>query len=181
MKPKTDAFCLSERRGPLSRKTAWLAIRAHGTRAGLPVDAHPHRLRHACGCALADQGADARLMQAYLGHRHIQHTVQYTATNPARFARLWRSGESETGMSEDQERFRRYRPRADVAQRRRVIVALLRQHPDGLTAREIGEATGVSRHLTASALSGLFTRGVLHKRGHRYVLAIQGEAIERLA
>jgi hypothetical protein len=81
-------------------------------------------------------------------------------------------------MHDDQNRFRRYRPRADVEQRRRVIVALLRQHPNGLTAREIGEATGLSRHLTASAISGLFTRGVLHKRGHLYVLAAQEEALE---
>ena len=49
----------------------------------------------------------------------------------------------------------RTRARADVEQRRRAIVALLRQHPDGLTAREIWEATGISRNLTASALSGL--------------------------
>jgi type 1 fimbriae regulatory protein FimB len=47
-------------------------------------------LRHACGFALADQGADTRLIQAYLGHQNIQHTVKYTATNPARFERLWR-------------------------------------------------------------------------------------------
>jgi type 1 fimbriae regulatory protein FimB len=46
-------------------------------------------LRHAWGFALADQGADTRLIQDYLGHR-IQYTVQYTATNPARFERLWR-------------------------------------------------------------------------------------------
>ncbi len=46
--------------------------------------------RHACGYALADQGADTRLIQDYLGHRNIQHTVRYTATNPARFERLWR-------------------------------------------------------------------------------------------
>ena len=58
--------------------------------AGLPLDAHPHMLRHACGYALADQGADTRLIQDYLGHRNIQHTVRYTATNPARFERLWR-------------------------------------------------------------------------------------------
>jgi type 1 fimbriae regulatory protein FimB len=90
MKPETDAFFISERRGPLSRKTAWLAIRTYGERAGLPVEAHPHMLRHACGFALADQGADMRLIQDYLGHRNIQHTVRYTATNPARFARLWR-------------------------------------------------------------------------------------------
>jgi predicted transcriptional regulator len=58
----------------------------------------------------------------------------------------------------------------DVEQRRRVIVALLQQHPDGLTGREIREAIGLSRSLTDSALSGLFTRGVVHKRGNRYVL-----------
>ena len=90
MKPKTDAFFLSERRRPLSRKTAWVMIRDYGECAGLSIDAHPHMLRHACGFALADQGADTRLIQDYLGHRNIQHTVMYTATNPARFERLWR-------------------------------------------------------------------------------------------
>ena len=90
MKPNTDAFFVSERRNSLSRKTAWLAIRTYGERAGLPLPAHPHMLRHACGFALADQGADTRLIQDYLGHRNIQHTVIYTATNPAQFERLWR-------------------------------------------------------------------------------------------
>jgi site-specific recombinase XerD len=51
--------------------------------------AHPQMLRHACGFALADQGADTRLIQDYLRHRNIQHTVKYTATNPARFEKLW--------------------------------------------------------------------------------------------
>ena len=76
-------------------------------------------------------------------------------------------------MRQEPDHCRIHRPRADsaVEQRRCVIVALLRQHPAGLTAREMCEATGVSMHLTASALSGLFTRSVLHKRGHRYVLA----------
>ena len=90
MQPEGDAFFLSERRRPLSRKTVWLMIRDYGRRAGLSIDAHPHMLRHACGFALADQGADTRLIQDYLGHRNIQHTVRYTATNPARFERLWR-------------------------------------------------------------------------------------------
>jgi len=90
MQPETKALFISERRGPLSRKTAWLAIRRYGEAAGLDVAAHPHMLRHACGFALADQGADTRLIQDYLGHRNIQHTVRYTATNPARFEKLWR-------------------------------------------------------------------------------------------
>src|SRR6266446_6545577 len=74
MKPRTDAFFVTERRGPLSRKTAWVMIRDYGRLAGLSVGAHPHMLRHACGFALADQGADTRLIQDYLGHRNIQHT-----------------------------------------------------------------------------------------------------------
>jgi type 1 fimbriae regulatory protein FimB len=87
---QTDALFVSERRGPLNRRTAWLAIRNYGERAGLALTAHPNMLRHACGFALADQGADTRLIQDYLGHRNIQHTVMYTAANPARFERLWR-------------------------------------------------------------------------------------------
>jgi type 1 fimbriae regulatory protein FimB len=68
MQPETDAFFISERRRPLSRKTAWVMIRTYDELAGLPVDAHPHMLRHACGFALADQGTDTRLIQDYLGH-----------------------------------------------------------------------------------------------------------------
>lgn len=90
MKPVTDAFFISERRTPLSRKTAWLFIRNYGELAKLSLPAHPHMLRHACGFALADQGADTRLIQDYLGHRNIQHTVIYTAANPARFEKLWK-------------------------------------------------------------------------------------------
>ncbi len=46
-------------------------------------------LRHACGYELAERGADTRLIQDYLGHRNIRHTVRYTASNAARFAGLW--------------------------------------------------------------------------------------------
>jgi len=90
MKPAGKTLFVSERRQPLSRKTAWALIRDYGKDAGLGVASHPHMLRHACGYALADQGADTRLIQDYLGHRNIQHTVRYTASNPARFERLWR-------------------------------------------------------------------------------------------
>ena len=90
MKPVGKSFFISERRGPLNRRTVWLAIRRYGERAGLSLPTHPHMLRHACGYALANQGADTRLIQDYLGHRNIQHTVRYTATNPARFEKLWR-------------------------------------------------------------------------------------------
>jgi integrase len=75
---------------PQNSRKSKFATEPYGECAGLSVEAHPHMLRHACGFALADQGADTRLIQDYLGHRNIQHTVKYTATNPARFERLWR-------------------------------------------------------------------------------------------
>ena len=49
-----------------------------GREAKLAFKAHPHMLRHACGYALANKGHDTRALQAYLGHRNIQHTVRYT-------------------------------------------------------------------------------------------------------
>lgn len=43
-----------------------------------------------CGYALANKGHDTRALQAYLGHRNIQHTVRYTELAPTRFRDFWR-------------------------------------------------------------------------------------------
>ena len=48
------------------------------------------RRRHACGYALANKGHDTRALQAYLGHKNIQHTVRYTERSPTRFKDFWR-------------------------------------------------------------------------------------------
>ena len=90
MKPTGRTFFISTQRTPLHRATVNVALCKYSAAADLPLRAHPHMLRHACGFALADQGADTRLIQDYLGHRNIQHTVRYTASNPARFEKLWR-------------------------------------------------------------------------------------------
>jgi type 1 fimbriae regulatory protein FimB len=81
MKPSGKTLFVSEQRKPLHRSTVNFALKKYSEPAALPLLAHPHKLRHACGFALANQGADTRLIQAYLGHRNIQHTVRYTATN----------------------------------------------------------------------------------------------------
>ena len=57
----------------------------------MPFPIHPHMLRHACGYALANAGHDTRALQAWLGHRNIQHTVRYTEMSPNRFRDFWRS------------------------------------------------------------------------------------------
>jgi site-specific recombinase XerC len=56
-----------------------------GARAKMPFPIHPHMLRHGCGYALANAGHDTRALQAYLGHKNIQHTVRYSELSPERF------------------------------------------------------------------------------------------------
>nr|WP_141116269.1 tyrosine-type DNA invertase [Escherichia albertii] len=76
---------------PISRQRFWQILRKYGEDARLSVKVHPHMLRHACGFNLAERGNDTRLIQDYLGHRNIRHTVHYTASNPARFEHIWRN------------------------------------------------------------------------------------------
>jgi site-specific recombinase XerD len=45
-------------------------------------------LRHGCGYALANAGHDTRALQAWLGHKNIQHTVRYTELAPDRLQEL---------------------------------------------------------------------------------------------
>jgi hypothetical protein len=50
----------------------------------------PHMLRHGWGYALANAGHDTRRLQAYLGHKNIQHTMRYAELAPDRFKNFWR-------------------------------------------------------------------------------------------
>jgi integrase len=80
----------SERGAPFATAGFAKMIERAGIAAKLPFKAHPHMLRHACGFALANAGHDTRALQAYLGHRNIQHTVRYTELAPDRFKEFWR-------------------------------------------------------------------------------------------
>ncbi|MDX7998284.1 transcriptional regulator [Xenorhabdus sp. Reich] len=73
----------------MSRQQVYKIIRQTSLKAKLSICANPHMLRHACGYALADNGVDTRLIQDYLGHRNIRHTVRYTASNAGRFETIW--------------------------------------------------------------------------------------------
>ena len=90
LRPEGDALFVSERRTKLARGTVWALMQKYARAAGLAeLAVHPHMLRHACGYDLANRGADTRLIQAYLGHRNIQHTVRYTELAPSRFKGLF--------------------------------------------------------------------------------------------
>jgi type 1 fimbriae regulatory protein FimB/type 1 fimbriae regulatory protein FimE len=51
-------------------------IERAGEAADIGLKVHPHMLHHACGYALANAGHDTRALQAYLGHKNIQHNRQ---------------------------------------------------------------------------------------------------------
>jgi site-specific recombinase XerD len=81
---------VSERGAPFSTAGFARMIERAADAAGLDIKAHPHMLRHACGFALANAGHDTRALQAYLGHKNIQHTVRYTELAPDRFRSFWK-------------------------------------------------------------------------------------------
>ena len=88
--PKSPFVFTSERGAPFSTAGFARMIERTGAAAGLHFKAHPHMLRHACGYTLANKGHDTRAVQAYLGHKNIQHTVRYTELSPTRFKDFWR-------------------------------------------------------------------------------------------
>jgi type 1 fimbriae regulatory protein FimB/type 1 fimbriae regulatory protein FimE len=88
--PKSPFVFTSERGTPFTTAGFARMIERVGEEAKLGFKAHPHMLRHACGYALANKGHDTRALQAYLGHKNIQHTVRYTELSPARFKDFWR-------------------------------------------------------------------------------------------
>jgi site-specific recombinase XerD len=88
--PKSPFVFTSERGVPFGTAGFARMVERAGRAARLAFKAHPHMLRHACGYALTNKGHDTRALQAYLGHKNIQHAVRYTELSPTRFREFWR-------------------------------------------------------------------------------------------
>ncbi len=56
-------------------------FRYHRAKSGV-ITGHPHALRHTFGTALAEAGVDLAVMQALLGHAHIDTTALYVHLAP---------------------------------------------------------------------------------------------------
>jgi type 1 fimbriae regulatory protein FimB/type 1 fimbriae regulatory protein FimE len=89
--PKSPFVFTSERGAPFTTAGFARMVERAGIEARLGFNVHPQMLRHACGYALANRGHDTWALQAYLGHKNIQHTVRYTELSPLRFKDFWRS------------------------------------------------------------------------------------------
>src|ERR1700757_4612080 len=90
--PRSPFVFTSERGAPFTTAGFARMVERAGAAADLGFKVHPHMLRHARGYALANKGHDTRALQAYLGHKNIQHTVRYTELSPTRFKDFWRGG-----------------------------------------------------------------------------------------
>jgi integrase/recombinase XerD len=67
---------------PLTPAGLRTIFRYHRSKAEVPAG-HPHALRHTFGTALAEAGVDLAVMQALLGHAHIDTTARYIHLAPA--------------------------------------------------------------------------------------------------
>jgi site-specific recombinase XerD len=75
-----------EKRTVTPRRPKNATLRTHrGARAQSASSHASARLRLRTG----QRRADTRAVQAYLGHRNIQHTVRYTELAPGRFNQFW--------------------------------------------------------------------------------------------
>ncbi len=67
---------------PLTLEGLRRVFRYHRELSGV-AGGHPHTLRHTFGTALAEAGVDLAVMQALLGHTHIDTTARYVHVAPA--------------------------------------------------------------------------------------------------
>ena len=88
-KPASPFVFTSERGAPFATGGVRTLIARLGQASGFQYRVHPHMLRHATGFRLANKGVDTRSLQAFLGHKNIQHTVKYTELLPNRFRNFW--------------------------------------------------------------------------------------------
>jgi site-specific recombinase XerD len=115
-RPDTDTTVLfvvakGRNRGqPLTPAGLRTIFRYHRDRAGVPA-AHPHALRHSFGTALAEAGVDLAVIQALLGHAHVDSSVGYIHLAPVRVRAAYdaardRQREQQRGQQHGQQRAR---------------------------------------------------------------------------
>lgn len=87
-RPDTESVALfvvakgPHRGQPLTPAGLRTIFRYHRGRAGVPAG-HPHALRHTFGTGLAEAGVDLAVLQALMGHDHVDSSAAYIHLAPA--------------------------------------------------------------------------------------------------
>ncbi|MEB0134211.1 tyrosine recombinase XerC [Actimicrobium sp. CCC2.4] len=84
-----DALFLNTRGARISVRLIQLRLKAHATRVGIPVNVHPHVLRHSFASHVLQSSGDLRAVQEMLGHASITSTQIYTALDFQRLAQVY--------------------------------------------------------------------------------------------
>ncbi len=80
---------LSERGTRISVRVVQLRLKAHAQAVGLPMDIHPHVLRHSFASHVLQSSGDLRAVQEMLGHASISSTQIYTSLDFQRLAQVY--------------------------------------------------------------------------------------------
>lgn len=83
------ALFLSTRGSRMSPRVVQLRLKAHAQAVGIPVNVHPHVLRHSFASHLLQSSGDLRAVQEMLGHSSITSTQVYTALDFQHLAQVY--------------------------------------------------------------------------------------------
>jgi integrase/recombinase XerC len=83
------ALFLTERGTRMSPRVVQLRLKQHAQALGIPVDVHPHVLRHSFASHVLQSSGDLRAVQEMLGHASIAATQIYTSLDFQRLAQVY--------------------------------------------------------------------------------------------
>lgn len=89
VKKATNFLFLNKQGKPLSRNSAFNAVRRCADLAAIRVDVSPHTLRHCFATHLLEGGADLRIVQELLGHASVTTTQIYTQITAQRLREVY--------------------------------------------------------------------------------------------
>lgn len=88
LRKENDLLFINRRGTGITSRSIQNICRNAAETAGLPIQVHPHMIRHSFATHLLDNGADLRVVQELLGHEHLSTTQIYTHVTSDRLKKV---------------------------------------------------------------------------------------------